>query len=51
MANEIEGLLGRVAGQLDLVLDRQETQSKILHAQAKQIAVLEVALDLKGPGA
>jgi hypothetical protein len=44
----MEELLGRVAGQLDLVIDRQETQSKILHTQAKQIAALETALEMKG---
>lgn len=48
MPQEMEQLLGRVAGQLDLVVERQETQSKIIHQQAKQIAALETALDLKG---
>jgi len=48
MAREIEELLGRVAGQLDLVVERQETQSKIIHEHAKQISGLETALDFKG---
>lgn len=48
MPREMEELLGRVSGQLDLVVERQETQSKIIHQQAKQIAALETALDLKG---